>query len=42
MMCEVNPEYGQHVVYEKGAKVLYLRTLQAIHGCIESALLLYK
>ena len=42
IMCEVNPEYIPYVVEEKGEKTLYLRVLQAIYGCIESALLWYK
>ena len=40
-MCDINPEYKQHVRYEKGQKVLYLRILRAIYGCIESALRWY-
>ena len=42
MMCEANPKYRDHVVYENGQKVLYSRVLQAIYGCIESALLWYN
>ena len=42
IMCDVNPEYKQHVTYEKGKKVLYLRVLRALYGCIESALLWYN
>ena len=42
IMCEVNEEYKQYVVYENGQKVLYLQVLQAIYGCIESALLWYN
>jgi len=42
IMCEVNEEYKKYVIYEKGEKVLYLQILQAIYGCIESALLWYK
>ena len=41
IMCSVNKEYSKHVIYEKGQKVLYVRVLQAIYGCIESALLWY-
>ena len=44
-MCDINPEYKNYVRYENGVKVLYLRVLRAIYGCIESALqwyVLYK
>ena len=41
-MCEVNPEYIPFVRYENGKKVLYVKILRAIYGCIESALLWYK
>ena len=30
------------MVYEKGRKVLYMEVLQAIYGCIESALRWYE
>jgi len=42
IMCEVNPEYKKYVRYEKGVKVLYLRVLRALYGCLESALLWYN
>ena len=42
IMCKVNPEYFKNVVYENGKKVLYMQILQAIYGCIESALMWYK
>ncbi len=42
IMCDVNPEYKQYVRYERGKKVLYLRVLRAIYGCLESALLWYN
>ena len=42
IMCKVNPEYTKHVRYEGKTKVLYLRILRAIYGCIESALLWYQ
>ena len=40
-MCEVNPDHKQNVRYEKGKKVLYMRVIRAIYGCIESALAWY-
>ena len=40
-MCQVNPDLEQHIRYKNGKKVLYLRLLKALYGCIESALLWY-
>ena len=47
IMCGVNPEYTQHIVYEtskKGRKFkcLYVKVLRALYGCLESALLWYQ
>ena len=42
IMCKVNPEHLKNVVYENGKKVLYMQILQAIYGCIESALRWYE
>jgi hypothetical protein len=42
IMCGVNPEYLRDVRLENGKKVLYLRILKALYGCIESALLWYS
>ena len=46
IMCNVNPEYKDHVVYEtskRGCRVkcIYIRVLRALYGCLESALLWY-
>ena len=41
IMCEVNPEYGKFVTYEKGKKVLYLIILKLVYGMIYSALIWY-
>ena len=41
IMIKVNPEYAKYVVYENGVKVLYVRVLRALYGCIESAMLWY-
>ena len=36
IMCQVNPAYIPFVITDKkGRKVLYVRILQAIYGCIE-------
>ena len=34
--CEVNPELEKNVIYGNGRKVLYMKVLQVIYGCIES------
>ena len=46
-MCEVNPEFKEHVIYEndrknRSIKCLYVRVLRALYGYIESALLWYE
>ena len=41
IMCEVNGEHTQNVVMENGKKVLYMKVVRAIYGCIQSALLWY-
>ena len=41
IMCEVNPEHKKNVCVENGVKVLYLRLLKALYGCMESALICY-
>ena len=41
IMCKANPDYKQYVAYEGNKKVLYLRVLRALYGCLESALLWY-
>ena len=46
IMCDVNPDFKEHVVYETGrngkqVKCLYVQVLKALYGCIESALLWY-
>ena len=42
MLREVNKEYVKHVAYENGKKVLYVKVIRAMYGCIESALQWYK
>ena len=43
IMCQVDPSYHEYVtVNSKGQKVLYLKILRALYGCIESALLWYQ
>jgi hypothetical protein len=42
IMCDVCEEYKEFVTYENGKKVLYLRLLKALYGCVKSALLWYE
>ena len=42
ILCEVNPIYNKHVRFVNGKKVLYVKVLRAIYGCIESAILWYN
>ena len=42
ILCSVNEEYEQFVCHENGKKVLYLRLLKALYGCVKSALLWYE
>ena len=39
VLCKMNPGHIANVVYENGVKVLYVRLLKAIYGCVKSALL---
>ena len=42
IMCDVNPEYKKYVIEENGKRVLYVRILRVIYGCIESDLLWFE
>ena len=42
LMCEADPGNRKNVRYEGNTKVLYLKVVRAIYGCIESALQWYK
>ena len=42
IMVDINLEHKPNIIYEDGKKVLYLEILQAIYGCIESALRWYE
>ncbi len=42
ILGEINENYIQHIQYEKGKKVLYVKVIRAIYGCIVSALHWYK
>ena len=39
IMCQVIPEYKQHVRNDNEKNVLYFLLLRAIYGCIESTLM---
>ena len=41
IMCEVDPTCREYVAEVNGKKVLYLKVLRALYGCIESAMLWY-
>ena len=42
MMCEVNAEHKNNVIYENGKKVLYMKIIRGLYGCIEASLQWYK
>ena len=42
ILCEMNPEHKQFIAVENGVKVLYVRLIKAIYGCVKSALLWYN
>jgi hypothetical protein len=42
IMCNVCEGYRKFVCYERGKKVLYLKLLKALYGCVQSALLWYE
>ena len=42
LMSRVNPEHAKNIVFENGKKVLYVRVVRAIYGCIQSAMLWYN
>ena len=37
IMCDINPEYEQHVRFKYGRKKFYICILKAIYGMTESA-----
>ena len=41
IMCEVNPKHKKNVCVENGVKLLYLRLMKSLYGCMESTLLWY-
>ena len=41
ILCKACPKYKPYVKSVNGKKILYIRVLRAIYGCIESALLWY-
>jgi len=41
ILCEMNPDHTKFTTTERGVKVLYVRLIKAIYGCVKSALLWY-
>jgi hypothetical protein len=41
ILCKMNPAHTKNVTTENGVKVLYVRLIKAIYGCVKSALLRY-
>jgi hypothetical protein len=41
ILCKMNPEHVKNVAIENGVKMLYVRLVKAIYGCVKSALLWY-
>jgi hypothetical protein len=42
IMCNVCEDYIEYVCHKNGKKVLYLKLLKALYGCVQSALLWYE
>ena len=42
MLLDIDDDYKDYVVYERGQKVLYVHILRAIYGMLMSGLLFYK
>ena len=42
ILCSINEEYKKYIVMERGIKVIYLRLLKALYGCVVSVLLCYE
>ena len=42
ILCKLNKKYLKFVTEENGVKVLYVRLIKAIYGCVQSALLWYQ
>jgi hypothetical protein len=40
--CRMNPTYEPYVTIENGQRILYVRLLKALYGCVKSALLWYQ
>ena len=36
ILCQANEKYTKYIIHENGCKVVYVRVLCAIYGCIES------
>ena len=41
IMCDVNPDHIPNIRYKNGRKLIYLRVLKDMYGCIELDILWY-
>ena len=42
ILCEVDPDYNEYVVIEKGQKTLYVHLIRALYGLLVSSMLFYR
>lgn len=42
ILCKMNPRHAKFVVVENGVKVLFVKLIKALYGCVKSALLWYE
>jgi hypothetical protein len=42
IMCKVNENYIPYVTVDNGKKVLYMKLIKALYGCMQSAMLWYE
>ena len=42
VMCDINPQYKQHIRFKYGKKIFYLCILRVIYGVIKSDTMWYE
>ena len=42
ILCKVNPKYKKYVTIENSKRVIYIRLLKVLYGCVQSGLLWYE
>ena len=42
ILCKMNPKHRKFVVVENGVRVLYVKLIKALYGCVKSALLWHE